>query len=429
MKRLGLLAALLVAGSALAAGARFVLSGEPGPPGAGLDPAVWCSREAVDAKLPDSDQFVLVSDADEVYVRRDEAPPWEELVATDAWQPPEQWAPRAWLDEHYWHAAALPGLEGKLSRAQADALYVRRDELPPPGALLEWDELPVLDDYVTPDDFAAFYVTWDDLAGLPTLDELDAVLLQPDEAPSGALAQSIEQTVSAWLDAPTCPPDMRLVGDTCVDRYEASLWTAPCDEEGAQPVEASPAAVDARVAVDGTPLEPAYACSVAGVSPARWVTWFQAMQLCAASGKRLCSVAEWGAAAAGTPAAACGEAGELVEAGARTACVSDAGVFDAAGNVREWLTQWTAGGHSVAVSTALGSGLPDVSWMKGGWNVDDVVRGVDGAAAGTAGLPAAITAGGGAPGGAPPAARSFEAVLAPLSRDGWTGFRCCRRLR
>src|SRR5438874_617328 len=44
-----------------------------------------------------------------------------------------------------------------------------------------------------------------------------------------------------------------------------------------------------------------YARSVAGVTPSRSITWFQAQQALANSGKRLPTNAEWQQAAAGTP--------------------------------------------------------------------------------------------------------------------------------
>jgi hypothetical protein len=172
-----------------------------------------------------------------------------------------------------------------------------------------------------------------------------------------------------------CPPDSTLVGATCVDLFEASVWDVPAantaliDEVkkgnataldlingGAHQVSASPACtpifpVDFPPSGDWT--HPLYAVSLPAVSPAGCVTWFQAAQACALAGKRLLTNAEWQQAAAGTPdpgnlddlTTTCATKSSPALTGARTGCKSIHGTFDMVGNLWEWVADWTAFPH------------------------------------------------------------------------------------
>jgi formylglycine-generating enzyme required for sulfatase activity len=173
-----------------------------------------------------------------------------------------------------------------------------------------------------------------------------------------------------------CPPDSVKVGDTCIDKYESSIWQIPSANTalvkavqmgrvtlaeltrgGATQVSPAhnvapcmpsfPATFDAT----GNWTSPLFAVSVAGVNPTSCVTWFQAEQACALSGKRLLTNQEWQRAAAGTPAPGtdngetdCNVGGlqRAVESGARANCRSNWGAFDMVGNVEEWVADWTA---------------------------------------------------------------------------------------
>jgi formylglycine-generating enzyme required for sulfatase activity len=85
-----------------------------------------------------------------------------------------------------------------------------------------------------------------------------------------------------------------------------------------------------------------YARSVAGVTPARFITYFQAQQALANSGKRLPTNAEWQAAVAGTPDSdACNvSTGAVQNTGANAGCVSRFGANDMVGSLWEWVGDW-----------------------------------------------------------------------------------------
>jgi formylglycine-generating enzyme required for sulfatase activity len=91
-----------------------------------------------------------------------------------------------------------------------------------------------------------------------------------------------------------------------------------------------------------------YAVSMAGVGPARSLTWFQAVAAARNSSKRLPTNAEWQAGALGTPDAGANPRGQECNTyssapdltGARINCISDAGAFDMVGNVSEWVADW-----------------------------------------------------------------------------------------
>ena len=187
-----------------------------------------------------------------------------------------------------------------------------------------------------------------------------------------------------------CPSDAVKVGPTCVDKYEASVWSIPLGNVGlrdkVQEGEASledliqggatqhgcPGAPFSHTAFPGSfPrtgnwTEPLYAVSVAGVLPTTCVHWFQAAQACALAGKRLLTNEEWQRAAAGTPdpgtdngTTDCNVASATpVSTGSRSACSSVWGTFDMVGNVEEWVGDWgDAATGCTSWPTELGSDL------------------------------------------------------------------------
>ncbi|MSP24932.1 MAG: hypothetical protein EXR75_07140 [Myxococcales bacterium] len=171
-----------------------------------------------------------------------------------------------------------------------------------------------------------------------------------------------------------CPPEMALVlGEVCVDRWEASLvrvFTGGRQESW--PPYASVKGVRGIRAV-----------SRPGVTPQGYVSGEQADRACAASGKRLCGAAEWDAACRGPrqqqfpygnhrvpkscnddgrarhPVAEVTEKlglpldrmwyetmahplinqleGTVTKTGERSACTNGFGVFDMVGNLHEWI--------------------------------------------------------------------------------------------
>lgn len=148
------------------------------------------------------------------------------------------------------------------------------------------------------------------------------------------------------------PDDVMVrVGSLCVDRYEASIWSDARGTGTAYGVGPGQTPYPAAFPPSGNATASLYAVSKAGALPSTRVTWFQAQQACAASGKRLLTNAEWQMAAAGTPdggteaaSAPCNIFGTgLVPAGARPACLSRWQVNDMVGNAWEWTADWTQG--------------------------------------------------------------------------------------
>jgi hypothetical protein len=160
------------------------------------------------------------------------------------------------------------------------------------------------------------------------------------------------------------------VGSVCIDRYENSIWTKrtggtrirgpiPCDANGQ----------DCKGVI--------FARSVARVAPRPDITWFQAQQALANSGKRLPTSAEWQTAVAGTPDGdGCNvSSGSAQRTGTARGCVSAHGVNDMVGNLYEWAADW------VQRSTCLGN-----------WGFSDDFQGLCGAA--TTGEAVALVRGG-----------------------------------
>jgi hypothetical protein len=170
-------------------------------------------------------------------------------------------------------------------------------------------------------------------------------------------------------EAEGCPGSMvRVSLQSCVDRYEASLWQthdealiekiknatvrrADLFEAGAVQLGLAPSDLEAHgCPLNGSGCLDVYAVSVANVRPARFVTWFQALAAARNSDKRLATNQEWQAAALGTPDVGEHALGEdcntripgvgVSLTGVRENCRSDVGAFDTTGNLWEWVAEW-----------------------------------------------------------------------------------------
>jgi formylglycine-generating enzyme required for sulfatase activity len=271
--------------------------------------------------------------------------------------------------------------------------------------------------------------------------------------------------------------EMVPVGNYCVDKYEASVWSDRAatgtayftDGTSGDYNYASNAAPNFNRDGTFTSTPKYYAVSKAGVMPSRGITWFQAVQTCAASGKELIPDSIWQMAAAGTvdPGASSGTGGTsggsatdavaakcntsanggsgnwtISSGGARytnragatlkgaTACISQWGAQDMVGNLWEWTNY--QGQAGVKTGTAFAQGEAGSPLMLGKddktWNLNGSAYGYNGTTyAWLNNAPAAAVRGGvwhnGVDGGV------FALILynAPSNSHWAFGFRCARR--
>jgi hypothetical protein len=229
----------------------------------------------------------------------------------------------------------------------------------------------------------------------------------------------------------TCPPDSVLVGTTCVDRYEASVWSIPAantalvdrvkagtatvaDLTAAGAIEVSPGedcapAFPPSFPATGNWTAPLYALSVPGVPPAGCVSWFRAEQACRLSGKRLLSNEEWQGAAAGTPDGTPCVVSAVLGPTGTPGCVSQWGAFDMTGNAAEWVADWTeAASNCTNWSVDFGS---DISCIAGD---------------GLNHLPGALLRGGSASLGTDAGIFAIDSGNPAYGGNGSVGFRCAR---
>jgi formylglycine-generating enzyme required for sulfatase activity len=211
------------------------------------------------------------------------------------------------------------------------------------------------------------------------------------------------------------------VGNLCVDKYEASIWSNADGTGIVYGVFSGQTAYPSSFPETGNWTAPLYAVSRAGVLPSTNITWFQAQQACALSGKRLLTNAEWQMAAAGTPDDTnCNvSSGAVANTGANASCVSNYQVNDMVGNAREWVADWIQGNTT---PWAPSTGNAGTGYGSDGMN------GVNPAAlqGGGQNFPSAIFRGGRYYSGTGAGVFDLDASRAPSYTLTDIGFRCAR---
>lgn len=132
-----------------------------------------------------------------------------------------------------------------------------------------------------------------------------------------------------------------------------------------------------------------YACSLPGIIPSGFLSWYRAKWACEAQGKRLCSAEEFQAACSGKALTAypygtnfipgiCNEGwvepSQVAPTGSFQSCVNDYGCYDMSGNLNEWLVNDGALGP---ISSQVGGGSFACLVCNDGLNCYTCPRGQD----------------------------------------------------
>ncbi len=272
---------------------------------------------------------------------------------------------------------------------------------------------------------------------------IDAISLTPGPAgPTGATGatgpagspDTANQVRDKFFTGTSCVGNsasdiMVKVGPLCVDKYEASVWQfADGTGQAYGAFGGTQAAYPAGFVANGNWTTAVYAVSKAGVLPSASVTWFQAQQACALSGKRLLTNAEWQMAAARTPdpgtdngTTDCAVASaNAVNTGSRSSCVSNWSVNDMVGNVFEWVADWMQGNTNPWAPSTGTAGTGYGADSMYGTN-PAVAQGVN-----STNFPAALFRGGSWDYGTFAGVFALHASGGPSYSGSGVGFRCAR---
>ncbi len=226
-----------------------------------------------------------------------------------------------------------------------------------------------------------------------------------------------------------------------IDRYEASVWTTRNATSGTQIFRTDVGDFPGDFPPNGQGTGSAYAISLANVVPANGVSWFQANEACAGSGKRLPTGSEWLRAARGTVDPPTPEAGD---SGCRTSnldprfidrprvtglgatyCRSTSGAQDMIGNVSEWTSEWFAAPGIDGIGST--NTWADYSGSGSSYGRDfsfNIASQALGATAAVQGLPSAAVRGGHWGDGDRAGIFTVDLRRAPTSSNITIGFRC-----
>jgi formylglycine-generating enzyme required for sulfatase activity len=238
-----------------------------------------------------------------------------------------------------------------------------------------------------------------------------------------------------------CGPDAVVAGTVCLDRYEASVWRVPnpttTNASLVRKIQLGRATRADLTAGGATQLGTAsddyapctnngqncaddiYAVSLPSEIPSTDITWFQAQEACANSGKRLPTNAEWQVGANGTPdpgpdngTTDCNTKsdGSASLTGARGSCVSARGAFDVVGNLAEWVADW----------------VPAPTFCPGWASFSNDEMCLSGASTTTNGPGALVRGGAFASLGGEKAGPLAVHVFQPQHTNNFVGFRCAR---
>ena len=299
----------------------------------------------------------------------------------------------------------------------------------------------------------------------------------------GALQDAVDTAICAgWTDTDIYLGTHTTCGLTdsplmCEYRQYGSPGGALCPSDGGEWKECD----DYKELLDGSKeawpdsgnwRKPLYACSIRGINPAcpgetggvypsRSLTWFQASQACAASGKHLITNGEWQTAVAGTrdPGTETGNAVGDTRCNVKTTsarktglgsngdaeygevgeCTSQYGMEDMIGNLWEWVDMWGQAGLPTEGFTDGGVHRPwpadyagvDENTSTAGVQTWDGTWNINGRAFHAGWKDGALFAAlrdGGWNGGTAAGAFAFLATYEPANWSSQFGFRCAKGL-